>query len=991
MNKNNNGLQKNKNKNDITSVITDLNTKYISYNKIYIKNLINLSSFFENISLVLESIPSKIIFPKLEDDISLKNNPSLNIINKFFNCNKNLINNLKKVSTNIKENIIPKLNNYKNNLETENNDISIFIEDTINKISTHQKKIEETNKNYTIESEKLTKLELDSVKKLNNSSMLGVIHKTLDDQRKKVTNYSLMQQQEIQAMNKLLSESQDEMGKKIFQIKSHYKNNNFIVFESIKEYINGWKDNVSNYNRNEFKKIVEKIDFDEENQNPNTFIDLYLLGINNKNTFYNKWKYNQYKDNNQINIFQNINNETENVVNPLHLLKTPKLPFTEIKYDPEYMLIIKDSDLNEKDESKDINQQKEKKDFLNFFISLRKNKEILNIQLSKIVNLLEQKSGNLDFYNDFCDKYLASINNQIYSLLEFINFTNLAHLKTFMNNILENISLNLKNKSKECFTLLDKIIIIGEKTLVDDIYLCTFLNKNKIFNNKNIWEDCIKFKVIDLLNEICNHNLIDYGAINEGINKLYNKGTKLIGDIFGLELKKITKKENIIEYLGLVKDLPKYNSLSEEKKIILNKNQAPYIIHEVFKIYIRHMSNYNYSLENSINVIYDIYNYFQFNNNDFINYYLIYNNISYYSCKNKKQQNNKKEKTKEKIKEIKSRQKYSIKYSNKLNNERNTIIILKNIFIFLSNKEKIKIITLSKKLKNIISTKIYKNILKQKNSTSSAHLQIWKIIFNYNKSKQNIKTSYGKFKKEIEKPEIKEKYQKIFKIIEVDVTRTEFLKNKEKGKLAINNVLKCLQLFSTENNYCQGLNYLAAFLYEITLNEEDTYFIIISLFSIKKYSEIFKNEMEKLKNFFIITERLIHLFLPKIYSHFKNNQIIPDFFLSPYFITLFTHIYPGIKEKNNILILRVLDEFIINGWKSIFESVLALLKFKEKNILIHQGDELVDFLVNKINKDEIFLNKNYKKYEEIKKSFKIPNELMTNLEEEIKLEKKLQK
>jgi len=33
--------------------------------------------------------------------------------------------------------------------------------------------------------------------------MLGVIHKNLDDQRKKATNYSVIRQQEIQILNKL--------------------------------------------------------------------------------------------------------------------------------------------------------------------------------------------------------------------------------------------------------------------------------------------------------------------------------------------------------------------------------------------------------------------------------------------------------------------------------------------------------------------------------------------------------------------------------------------------------------------------------------------------------------------------------------------------------------------------------------------------------------------------------------------------------------------
>ena len=111
--------------------------------------------------------------------------------------------------------------------------------------------------------------------------------------------------------------------------------------------------------------------------------------------------------------------------------------------------------------------------------------------------------------------------------------------------------------------------------------------------------------------------------------------------------------------------------------------------------------------------------------------------------------------------------------------------------------------------------------------------------------------------------------------------------------------------------------------------------------------------MNKLKTYFTIMDKLIYLYIPKIHFHFKKNQIIPDFFLSPYFITLFTHLYPFIQERDNIFIIRVWDEFIINGWKSIFEVILTLIKIKEKNILSLEGDQLVDYLVNKINKASI--------------------------------------
>ena len=68
-----------------------------------------------------------------------------------------------------------------------------------------------------------------------------------------------------------------------------------------------------------------------------------------------------------------------------------------------------------------------------------------------------------------------------------------------------------------------------------------------------------------------------------------------------------------------------------------------------------------------------------------------------------------------------------------------------------------------------------------------------------------------------------------------------------------------------------------------------------------------------------------------------------------------------------------------------------MLKLKEKNILYLEGDELVDYLVNKINKDDMFRNKNYNKFEEMRKFFAVTNELISSIEEEIKLGVKIKK
>ena len=70
MNKNEvtNQIQKYTNKNDILNIINEFSKNYKSYFEISTKNLINLITFYENLSTILETLPSKIDFPQIESN-----------------------------------------------------------------------------------------------------------------------------------------------------------------------------------------------------------------------------------------------------------------------------------------------------------------------------------------------------------------------------------------------------------------------------------------------------------------------------------------------------------------------------------------------------------------------------------------------------------------------------------------------------------------------------------------------------------------------------------------------------------------------------------------------------------------------------------------------------------------------------------------------------------------------------------------------------------
>jgi len=108
------------------------------------------------------------------------------------------------------------------------------------------------------------------------------------------------------------------------------------------------------------------------------------------------------------------------------------------------------------------------------------------------------------------------------------------------------------------------------------------------------------------------------------------------------------------------------------------------------------------------------------------------------------------------------------------------------------------------------------------------------------------------------------------------------------------------------------MNYIAAFLYQISSSEEQAFDLMYGMFLKTDFSQIFVNELAKLNKYFYVFERLIFLFLPELYQCFKTNSINVNYFCSSWFITLFTNSlqYNSDYECPKI-ILNIWDDFMI--------------------------------------------------------------------------------
>ena len=65
---------------------------------------------------------------------------------------------------------------------------------------------------------------------------------------------------------------------------------------------------------------------------------------------------------------------------------------------------------------------------------------------------------------------------------------------------------------------------------------------------------------------------------------------------------------------------------------------------------------------------------------------------------------------------------------------------------------------------------------------------------------------------------------------------------------------------------------------------------------------------------------------------------------------------------------------------------MAILKYHENDIIELKEDKLINFLTNSIKESDLYKKENYLKYLELKKKFKVSEELIKNLQDEIAVE-----
>ena len=307
---------------------------------------------------------------------------------------------------------------------------------------------------------------------------------------------------------------------------------------------------------------------------------------------------------------------------------------------------------------------------------------------------------------------------------------------------------------------------------------------------------------------------------------------------------------------------------------------------------------------------------------------------------------------------------------------------------YLSNKEIFQILCLNKECYSILKKYIYKNILIKYHSKFEIkkHISIWKIIFDFNKLKK--KYNYTSIKESLLNNKSKNK-DPLFEMIELDSIRTSFKENQKENQIKLGNLLKVTSKQLPSVNYCQGMNHIAAFLLMLCEgNEEEAFYLFLSFLIETDYCGLMGNDLAQLNKYFYCFERILDIMLPEINNFLINNNVTGGYFLSPWFITLFSIAFDQ-KENNMDVIIKLFDMFLFCGWKAVFKIGISLIKINSLKILSLPDEKLVHYLNNELIHSDFFKNKNVGEIINIFINFKLSNNLMEHLFEEYELKQSI--
>ncbi|CAH0490923.1 unnamed protein product [Peronospora farinosa] len=142
-------------------------------------------------------------------------------------------------------------------------------------------------------------------------------------------------------------------------------------------------------------------------------------------------------------------------------------------------------------------------------------------------------------------------------------------------------------------------------------------------------------------------------------------------------------------------------------------------------------------------------------------------------------------------------------------------------------------------------------------------------------------------------------------------------------------VLRAYVVYNPRVGYCQGMGFIVRLLAEVADDEADIFWLFVGFSEPENDQNLYEPGMAVLQPYLSKFELLLSIHMPKLYSHFQAEGVHVAAFCTRWFLTFFS----SFEALAPTLVTRLLDIFIIDGWRIMFSFSLVILDELQKQLL----------------------------------------------------------
>ena len=175
---------------------------------------------------------------------------------------------------------------------------------------------------------------------------------------------------------------------------------------------------------------------------------------------------------------------------------------------------------------------------------------------------------------------------------------------------------------------------------------------------------------------------------------------------------------------------------------------------------------------------------------------------------------------------------------------------------------------------------------------------------------------------------------KTFEEIRKDIHRTYLVRDSAVLREELFRVLAAIAYVKPSIAYCQGMNFIVAVLLSVMGSEEVGFWMFLAMLKKFEMESMFVPGVPDLALREYQLNYYLKLNLPELSTHFRRVGVTNAFFVSRWFLTLFSVYLPYAT------LLPVWDCFFLQGWKVLIKVGIALFSSIEQELLAADLDEI---------------------------------------------------